>query len=86
MQVFKKTNMAAEGGGMEMTRRAFLTYPACIAGDDPGNAREWFKGNSIRKEIVLRNGGCNETTNREDLTSRSVGLRNARVNIRRDNI
>jgi hypothetical protein len=69
-----------------MTRRAFLTFPPCFVGDDPQNAREWFKGNRIKNEIVLRNGDRNETTNSVDLTSRSVGLRNARSNIRRNNL
>jgi hypothetical protein len=78
--------MAAKGGGMDMTRRAFLTYPKCFVDDDPENTGERLKGNSISKGNALPNSVCTETANSEDLTLRSVGLRNARENIRRNTI
>ncbi len=71
---------------MNMTRRAFFIHPGRPISENLENVGEWLHRKSPRGEVLLSNGGGTETRNEQMLptAARTIGLRNARANMRRD--
>jgi hypothetical protein len=71
---------------MNMTRRAFFIHPGRPIGENLENVGEWLHRKTTRGVVPLSGCGGTETKNEQMLApaAPSVGLRNARANIRRD--
>lgn len=71
---------------MNMTRRAFFIHPGRPIGENLENVGEWLHRKSTPDEVPLSGSGVKQTRNEQVLatTAPTIGLRNARANIRRD--
>ncbi len=71
---------------MNMTRRAFFIHPGRPIGENLENVGEWLHRKSTQGQSPLSGGGKTETKNEQMLATAAptLGLRNARANIRRD--